>query len=171
MREKVNERDGLRHSQSGQRSNSNATISPKMRFMQQRRVSTVPSFTIKRMAAEGAWMPAVGNNSWILTLGVKLASTGLIAGFVTVVTRGVVFSIALALLRMTFSNGSHGWRQLVDIKVGTTLTTRRKCCLSLQVFPSCTSEFTRDPAQRMKTPLVLPWERIPRLDSGVRIRI
>nr|GEW30925.1 hypothetical protein [Tanacetum cinerariifolium] len=23
----------------------------------------------------------------------------------------------------------------------------------------------------MKTPLVLPWERIPRLDSGVRIRI
>nr|GEX29510.1 ribonuclease H-like domain-containing protein [Tanacetum cinerariifolium] len=32
------------------------------------------------------------------------------------------------------------------------------------------SEFTRDHAQRMKTPLVLPWERIPRLDSGVRIR-
>nr|GEW34141.1 hypothetical protein [Tanacetum cinerariifolium] len=29
----------------------------------------------------------------------------------------------------------------------------------------------RDPAQRRKTPLVLPWERIPRLDSGVRIRI
>nr|GEV83114.1 hypothetical protein [Tanacetum cinerariifolium] len=28
-----------------------------------------------------------------------------------------------------------------------------------------------DPAQRMKTPLVLPWEQIPRLDSGVRIRI
>nr|GEY26150.1 retrovirus-related Pol polyprotein from transposon TNT 1-94 [Tanacetum cinerariifolium] len=28
----------------------------------------------------------------------------------------------------------------------------------------------RDPAQR-KTPLALPWERIPRLDSGVRIRI
>nr|GEY52202.1 RNA-directed DNA polymerase, eukaryota [Tanacetum cinerariifolium] len=31
--------------------------------------------------------------------------------------------------------------------------------------------FIRDPAQRRKTPLVLPWERIPRLDSGVRIRI
>nr|GEU29929.1 hypothetical protein [Tanacetum cinerariifolium] len=28
------------------------------------------------------------------------------------------------------------------------------------------SESYRDPAQRMKTPLVLPWERIPRLDSG-----
>nr|GFA46584.1 hypothetical protein [Tanacetum cinerariifolium] len=28
-----------------------------------------------------------------------------------------------------------------------------------------------DPAQRRKTPLVLPWERIPRLDSGVRIRV
>nr|GFC04958.1 hypothetical protein [Tanacetum cinerariifolium] len=31
-------------------------------------------------------------------------------------------------------------------------------------------EIVRDPAQR-KTPLALPWERIPRLDSGVRIRI
>nr|GEU71446.1 hypothetical protein [Tanacetum cinerariifolium] len=28
-----------------------------------------------------------------------------------------------------------------------------------------------DPVQRRKTPLVLPLERIPRLDSGVRIRI
>nr|GEW65704.1 hypothetical protein [Tanacetum cinerariifolium] len=33
------------------------------------------------------------------------------------------------------------------------------------------SELVRDPAQRMKTPLALPWERIPRLDSGVRIRM
>nr|GEV96970.1 G-type lectin S-receptor-like serine/threonine-protein kinase At4g27290 isoform X1 [Tanacetum cinerariifolium] len=32
------------------------------------------------------------------------------------------------------------------------------------------SKLIRDPAQRIKTPLVLPWERIPRLDSGVRIR-
>nr|GEY29836.1 hypothetical protein [Tanacetum cinerariifolium] len=63
----------------------------------------------------------------------ELASAGLIVGFVTVVTRGVVFAITLALLRITFS--------------------------------------TRDPAQRMETPLALPWERIPRLDSGVRIRM
>nr|GEX96612.1 no exine formation [Tanacetum cinerariifolium] len=61
MQEKVNERGGLRHSQYGQSSNSNATIPPKMRFMKQRRVSTVPAFTIKRMVAEGAWMPALGN--------------------------------------------------------------------------------------------------------------
>nr|GEZ33101.1 hypothetical protein [Tanacetum cinerariifolium] len=61
MREKVNERSGLRHSQSGQSNNSNATIPTKMRFMQQHRVSTVPAFTINRMAAEGAWMPVVRN--------------------------------------------------------------------------------------------------------------
>ncbi|GJX20359.1 WAT1-related protein [Tanacetum coccineum] len=53
MREKVNKRGGLKHSQSGQSSNSNATIPLKMRFMQQRRVSTVPAFTIKRMATVG----------------------------------------------------------------------------------------------------------------------
>lgn len=34
---------------------------PKMRFMQQHRVSTVPTFTTKRLAAEGAWMPFIGN--------------------------------------------------------------------------------------------------------------
>ncbi|PWA88942.1 hypothetical protein CTI12_AA115550 [Artemisia annua] len=72
MREKVNERGGLRHSQSGQSSNSNATIPPKMRFMQQRRVSTVPAFTIKRMAAEGAWMPAVGNVATIMCFAICL---------------------------------------------------------------------------------------------------
>nr|GFB40812.1 hypothetical protein [Tanacetum cinerariifolium] len=37
-------------------------------------------------------------------------------------------------------------------------------------FSGKKGEFVRDPAQR-KTPLALPWERIPRLDSGVRIRI
>lgn len=39
---------------------------PKMRLSQQRRASTAPSFTIKRLAAEAAWMPAVGNFSTIL---------------------------------------------------------------------------------------------------------
>ncbi|KAJ6695122.1 NO EXINE FORMATION 1 [Salix koriyanagi] len=56
MREKALERGGIRHSQSSQSSSSN--FAPRMRFMQQRRASTVPTFTIKRMAAEGAWMPA-----------------------------------------------------------------------------------------------------------------
>nr|GEV39468.1 hypothetical protein [Tanacetum cinerariifolium] len=40
-------------------------------------------------------------NSWILTLGAVLASPGLFAGFVTVVTRGVVFAITLVLLKVT----------------------------------------------------------------------
>nr|GEW02414.1 hypothetical protein [Tanacetum cinerariifolium] len=40
----------------------------------------------------------------------------------------------------------------------------------LKYFLFAPSEFTKDPAQRMKTPLVLPWERIPRLDPDVRIR-
>lgn len=39
---------------------------PKMRLSQQRRVSTAPSFTIKKLAAEAAWMPAVGNFSTML---------------------------------------------------------------------------------------------------------
>ncbi|KAL8201385.1 hypothetical protein R6Q57_012724 [Mikania cordata] len=73
MREKVNERgSGLKHSQSGQSSNSSATFPPKMRFMQQRRVSTVPAFTIKRMAAEGAWMPAVGNVATVMCFAICL---------------------------------------------------------------------------------------------------
>ncbi|KAF9619043.1 hypothetical protein IFM89_004401 [Coptis chinensis] len=50
LREKLVDR-GLTPNRSG-RSNS-ANFPPKMRFMQQRRVSTVPTFTIKRLAAEG----------------------------------------------------------------------------------------------------------------------
>ncbi|XP_071692494.1 uncharacterized protein [Rutidosis leptorrhynchoides] len=72
MREKVNERGGLRHSQSGQSSNSLTSFPPKTRFMQQRRVSTVPAFTIKRMAAEGAWMPAVGNVATVMCFAICL---------------------------------------------------------------------------------------------------
>ncbi|KAL6567915.1 hypothetical protein OROGR_001583 [Orobanche gracilis] len=63
MREKFSERGGglVRSSQSGQSSSASAIVSPRLRFMRQRRASTMPSFTIKRMATEGAWMPAVGN--------------------------------------------------------------------------------------------------------------
>lgn len=39
---------------------------PKLRLMQQRRASAAPAFTIKRLAAEASWMPAVGNVSTIL---------------------------------------------------------------------------------------------------------
>ncbi|KAL5979712.1 hypothetical protein ACLOJK_019623 [Asimina triloba] len=41
-------------------------FAPKMRLIQQRKASTAPSFTVKKLAAEGAWMPAVGNVSTIL---------------------------------------------------------------------------------------------------------
>ncbi|KAJ0915071.1 hypothetical protein HanPSC8_Chr06g0245771 [Helianthus annuus] len=73
MREKFNEKGGggIRHSQSGQSSDSSSSF-PKMRFMQQRRASTVPAFTIKRMAAEGAWMPAVGNVATIMCFAICL---------------------------------------------------------------------------------------------------
>ncbi|KAJ8493704.1 hypothetical protein OPV22_015425 [Ensete ventricosum] len=39
---------------------------PKMRLIQQRRPSAAPSFTIKRLATEAAWMPAVGNVSTLM---------------------------------------------------------------------------------------------------------
>ncbi|WOL00476.1 hypothetical protein Cni_G09189 [Canna indica] len=39
---------------------------PKARLIQQRRASAAPSFTIKRLATEAAWMPAVGNVSTLL---------------------------------------------------------------------------------------------------------
>ncbi|CAL1407826.1 unnamed protein product [Linum trigynum] len=69
MREKSVERGGIRHSQSSQ---SSSGFAPRMRFMQQRRVSTVPAFTIKRMAAEGAWMPAVGNVATVMCFAICL---------------------------------------------------------------------------------------------------
>ncbi|KAK2973823.1 hypothetical protein RJ640_011751 [Escallonia rubra] len=70
MREKVTERSGLRHSHSSQ--SSSAAFPPKLRFMQHRRASTVPAFTIKRMAAEGAWMPAVGNVATVMCFAICL---------------------------------------------------------------------------------------------------
>lgn len=70
MREKAFERGGIKSSQSGQ-SNS-ANFPAKMRFLQQRRASMVPTFTIKRMAAEGAWMPAVGNVATVMCFAICL---------------------------------------------------------------------------------------------------
>ncbi|CAN0929158.1 hypothetical protein LINGRAHAP2_LOCUS36903 [Linum grandiflorum] len=70
MREKSVERRGIRHSQSSE--SSSAGFAPRMRFMQQRRVSIVPTFTIKRMAAEGAWMPAVGNVATVMCFAICL---------------------------------------------------------------------------------------------------
>ncbi|XP_075504660.1 uncharacterized protein LOC142542106 isoform X1 [Primulina tabacum] len=70
MREKITKKGGLGHSQSGQ--SSSANVPPKLRFMQQRRASTVPIFTINRMAAEGAWMPAVGNVATIMCFAICL---------------------------------------------------------------------------------------------------
>lgn len=67
LREKSLERGGMRHSQSNQSNHA-----PRMRFMQQRRALTVPTFTIKRMAAEGAWMPAVGNVATIMCFAICL---------------------------------------------------------------------------------------------------
>ncbi|KAK8939496.1 hypothetical protein KSP40_PGU008653 [Platanthera guangdongensis] len=61
MREKVFER-GVIPSQSSH----NTSFQSKSRLMQQRRASTAPAFTIKRLAAEASWMPAIGNLSTIL---------------------------------------------------------------------------------------------------------
>ncbi|OVA09701.1 hypothetical protein BVC80_9101g239 [Macleaya cordata] len=72
MRDKaMDSRGGGTQSRSGQRSSS-AGFPPKMRFMQQRRVSTVPTFTIKRLAAEGAWMPSVGNVATVMCFAICL---------------------------------------------------------------------------------------------------
>ncbi|KAG8365777.1 hypothetical protein BUALT_Bualt17G0007100 [Buddleja alternifolia] len=72
MKEKFEERGGLRqsHSQSGQ--TSSAIVPPRLRFMKQRRASTVPTFTIRRMATEGAWMPAVGNVATVMCFSICL---------------------------------------------------------------------------------------------------
>lgn len=70
MREKALERGGIRHNQLGQSGSS--SFPPRMRFMQQRRSSNVPAFTIKRMAAEGAWMPAVGNVATVMCFAICL---------------------------------------------------------------------------------------------------
>jgi hypothetical protein len=59
MREKAHERGGIRHSQSSQ--TNSGTFPPRLRFAQKRRAASVTAFSIKRIAAEGAWMPAVGN--------------------------------------------------------------------------------------------------------------
>ncbi|GAB2280797.1 hypothetical protein Dimus_015421 [Dionaea muscipula] len=67
MREKALERGGMRPNQSG-----HISTTTKMRFMQQRRVSAVPAFTIKRIAAEGAWMPAVGNVATVMCFAICL---------------------------------------------------------------------------------------------------
>ncbi|GAV80798.1 hypothetical protein CFOL_v3_24258 [Cephalotus follicularis] len=70
MREKASERGGIGHSQSGQ--SSSASFHPRMRFLQQRRASSVAAFTIKRMAAKGAWMPAVGNVATVMCFAICL---------------------------------------------------------------------------------------------------
>ncbi|KAG9447285.1 hypothetical protein H6P81_013413 [Aristolochia fimbriata] len=60
IREKALERGGF-VAQMGRSSGNH----PKLRLAQQRKTSA-PSFTVKKLAAEGAWMPAVGNVSTIL---------------------------------------------------------------------------------------------------------
>lgn len=61
MREKVVDR-GVAPAPSGRK----AGFPPKLRLAQQRRTYTTPSFTIKKLAAEAAWMPAVGNVATVL---------------------------------------------------------------------------------------------------------
>lgn len=70
VREKALDRGGIRHSQYGQ--STSASFPPRMRFMQQRRASSVSTFTIKRMTAEGAWMPAVGNVATVMCFAICL---------------------------------------------------------------------------------------------------
>ncbi|KAK1281786.1 hypothetical protein QJS10_CPB22g00457 [Acorus calamus] len=47
-------------------------LPPKTRLMHQRRSHVAPSFTIKRLSIEGAWMPAVGNVATALCFGICL---------------------------------------------------------------------------------------------------
>ncbi|XP_057950255.1 uncharacterized protein LOC131145161 [Malania oleifera] len=70
MREKAIERGGFGQTQSGH--SSSATFPPKLRFVQHRRASTVSTFTIKKIAAEGAWMPAVGNVATVMCFAICL---------------------------------------------------------------------------------------------------
>ncbi|XP_042497404.1 uncharacterized protein LOC122076159 [Macadamia integrifolia] len=69
IRERTHDGGGM-HNQLGQ--SSSAAFPPKRRLMQQRRASTVPTFTVKRLAAEGAWMPAVGNVATIMCFAICL---------------------------------------------------------------------------------------------------
>lgn len=70
LRERAVERGGVRHAQPGH--STSASFPLRMRFMQHRRASTVSNFTIKRMATEGAWMPAVGNVATIMCFAICL---------------------------------------------------------------------------------------------------
>ncbi|KAK1272029.1 hypothetical protein QJS04_geneDACA020997 [Acorus gramineus] len=56
----------------GQPGRTSSGFPPKMRLMQQRRASAAPSFTVRRLSAEGAWMPAVGNVATFLCFGICL---------------------------------------------------------------------------------------------------
>uniref|UniRef100_A0ACD5W4Y1 Uncharacterized protein n=1 Tax=Avena sativa TaxID=4498 RepID=A0ACD5W4Y1_AVESA len=62
LRDKASDR-GIAHGPSGGRGSS---FPPKARLLQQRRAHAAPTFTIKRLAAEAAWMPAIGNFSTVL---------------------------------------------------------------------------------------------------------
>lgn len=70
MREKAFERSGVGSSQHVH--SASGSFPPKKRLMQQRRASTGSTFTIKRMAAEGAWMPAVGNVATVMCFAICL---------------------------------------------------------------------------------------------------
>nr|CAB3489911.1 unnamed protein product [Digitaria exilis] len=61
LRDKAADR-GVAH---GPSSRSSA-FPPKARLLQQRRAHAAPTFTIKRLEAEAAWMPAIGNVSTVL---------------------------------------------------------------------------------------------------------
>ncbi|CAD6253736.1 unnamed protein product [Miscanthus lutarioriparius] len=53
-------------------SSRSSAFPPKARLLQQRRAHAAPTFTIKRLAAEAAWMPAIGNVSTVLCFGICL---------------------------------------------------------------------------------------------------
>ncbi|KAI4962597.1 hypothetical protein ZWY2020_028771 [Hordeum vulgare] len=94
------------------------------RLLQQRRSHAAPTFTIKRLAAEAAWMPAIGNLSTVLcfiiclVLNVTLTDSDIVAGFVTDSAFPVTISISgyllLASLYKIYEEawpgaGSGGW--------------------------------------------------------------
>ncbi|XP_010556079.1 PREDICTED: uncharacterized protein LOC104825454 [Tarenaya hassleriana] len=69
MREKALERIGVtRHNQQGTR----GIFPTRMRFMQQRRATSVHTLSIEKIAADGAWMPAIGNVATIMCFAICL---------------------------------------------------------------------------------------------------
>ncbi|EPS57225.1 hypothetical protein M569_17595 [Genlisea aurea] len=77
----MRERKVSENGRSGGGGGEAANVPPKLRFMKQRRASSIPAFAIRKMAAEGgAWMPAVGNVATVLCFAICLILNATLTG-------------------------------------------------------------------------------------------